>query len=769
MKPAVASPLPRLDASGHAEGHLAHGAAREHSGELQRAVMARQLQMVYERLRLSVALTVVIAIVFGALLYSFFPLGQMVAWQGVMLVVSTARFAMWRAWTKSAHDSAALHRWDLGFVAGAFTAGAGWAVGPVLMMPPAGHLQSMLLLGTVLCVCSVAAVTLAARLPALVAFLVAAMVPTAWAMYATGGRIEAFGALIVLTGLGCMAMVGRVSNGTITQSIETQWMLSKAVEDVRRERERAEAASLAKTRFLANMSHELRSPLNAVIGAAQLLQTEGQDAQSQAQLVEGIQSSGANLLGLIENIMDLSRIEAGELRLVREDFHLADVAEGALATAALAARVKGLGLACIIDPALPLWRHGDPLRLRQVILNLLGNAVKFTTAGDVVLHVSAGTGRDGVRLSVSDTGIGIEPAAQARLFEPFHQADDSASRRYGGSGLGLAIVRQVVEAMGGRVGVHSRPGEGARFDVDLSLPAALQAVVDPPRLDLAMAYVEPHESSAQALQSLLTRLGCEVQRCRSAQDLHAWLGSHGARPERCWVLADVDGDEAMGILEAAADVLEPRRVIGMSRSGSHEADAARERFLLQRQVIKPVTRSVLVSRLRAAVAEVDAVHRGTAPPAVPASVAAPFEERPPHVLVVEDDPLNQAIVCRLLQHAGCMTSAAGNGETALAMVAARQFDMVLMDWQMPDLDGLEVTRRMRAGVAGAQGRSVPIVALTANAFAEDRSACLAAGMNDFLTKPVQHARLLEAVHRWTGLAVDRPATRAAAASTATAC
>jgi two-component system sensor histidine kinase BarA len=247
---------------------------------------------------------------------------------------------------------------------------------------------------------------------------------------------------------------------------------------LRREKERAEAASIAKTRFLANMSHELRTPLNAVIGAAQLLQAQDERSlaeaieplASQAHLVEVIRQSGLNLLGLIENVLDLSRIETGMLELSPEDFNLLDCVEAALATAAVPARVKGLAMACIVDAHLPLWRRGDPLRLRQVLLNLLGNAVKFTLQGEVVLRVEPGAGEGGLRFVVSDTGIGIGEGSLEHVFEPFRQADDGANRRFGGSGLGLAIARQLVEAMGGRIGVESRLGEGTRFIVELSLP-----------------------------------------------------------------------------------------------------------------------------------------------------------------------------------------------------------------------------------------------------------------------------------------------------------
>ncbi len=517
-------------------------------------------------------------------------------------------------------------------------------------------------------------------------------------------------------------------------------------QSLQREKERAEAASVAKTRFLANMSHELRTPLNAVIGAAQLLQDGRDDAQGQERLIGAIRDSSLNLLGLIDNILDLARIETGALELAPEDFNLVDCLESAIATAAVGARIKGLELACIVDPRLALWRHGDPLRLRQVLLNILGNAVKFTLEGEVVLHAEPGDAPDVLRLSISDTGIGIGAASLAQVFEPFRQADDGANRRFGGSGLGLAIARQLVEAMGGRIAVASELGRGTRFDIELVLPGARLPRPEAPPLGHEVLYFEPREASARALEAHLERLGCRAWRCRSARELRDWMNRPGAASRRPWLLAAVDAEETWAFLENATAWLDPARVIGMAASESQRTDAARQRFKVPRGLIKPVLRSALVSRLGAD--RHDALRAAVRP--LPALAPAPEPPRGArHVLVVEDDPTNQMIVCGMLQHAGYRTSVAADGAQALALLGRQSVDVVLMDWQMPDLDGLEVTRRLRAGEAGRFAKVVPIVALTANAFREDRIACLNAGMNDFLTKPVLRASLIATIERWT--------------------
>jgi len=512
------------------------------------------------------------------------------------------------------------------------------------------------------------------------------------------------------------------------------------------ERDRAEAASVAKTRFLANMSHELRTPLNAVIGAAQLLQEGADDVENQTHLVGSIRNAGLHLLGLIENILDLSRIETGAFDLSLEDFNLVDCVEAAVATASVSARAKGLELACVIDPALRAWRHGDPMRLRQVLLNLLGNAVKFTPAGEVVLRVKPGSdGPDALSVSVSDTGIGIGEASLAVVFEPFRQADDGSNRRFGGSGLGLAISRQLVEAMGGRVAVESRLGQGSRFTVALALPPAHRTPPDPAPLGHRIVWFEPHEASAEALAAQLVRLGCEAHRCRNARELRAWLARHADGPDRPWLLAAVDAPETWSFLEESIAAIDPERVIGMTTSESHAAELARERFHVPRNVIKPVLRSALVSRLGAVPRD------GVAAP--PVSQHGEVSATGRHVLVVEDDLLNQTIVCGMLHQAGHRTTVASDGAQALALLGHEVFDVVLMDWQMPDMDGLEITRRLRGGACGRFGKVVPIIALTANAFAEDRIACLGAGMNDFLTKPVLAASLNAAIARWTAVPI----------------
>jgi two-component system sensor histidine kinase BarA len=530
---------------------------------------------------------------------------------------------------------------------------------------------------------------------------------------------------------------------------ELEDRVAERTQSLRLERDRAEAASLAKTRFLANMSHELRTPLNAVIGAAQLLQDGEDDAAGQAQLVSAVREGGTRLLGLIDNILDLARIESGALELQTEDFNLLDCVESAVSLAAVQARIKALDLACIVDPALLAWRHGDATRLRQILINLLGNAVKFTPRGEVVVRVAAGDGAggaDAVRISVSDTGIGIGAASLKQVFEAFRQADDASNRRFGGSGLGLAISRQLVEAMGGQITVHSELGRGSRFDITLALPPAQTALAEAPPLRHQVVFFEPHEASAEALAAQLARLGCPAHRCRTPRELREWMTQRAGNGPAPWLLAAIDAAETWAFLEESIAWLDPARVIGMGSAEAQAGVAHREGLRVPSNLIKPVLRCALVSRLGAAAPGAGARPALLALAAGAPAVATGMAKR---VLVVEDDPTNQLIVCNMLRNAGFATHTADNGAMALDFLSHQTVDVVLMDWQMPDMDGLEVTRLLRAGVAGRFATVVPVIALTANAFAEDRAACLAAGMNDYLTKPVLMTSLVAAVQRWT--------------------
>jgi two-component system, sensor histidine kinase and response regulator len=715
------------------------------SAQFQDSVEFRLLDSAYQLGFFNIALTTLMVPLFGYLFYGLIPLDIMREWGAALVVNVVLSWPLYIAWyfKKKTVNASNVARWRWMFFALLCVAGLSWTVGPCLMIPVGQGVQLALFVGILLAVCAVSATTMAAQPAAMNAFLISALVPAAIAAWLTDNPALHILGVIIACGLASLVLTGFRASVDMRDHFEVRAQLRQSVRDANAARQFAEQASLAKSRFLANMSHELRSPLNAVIGAAQLLKTERNNPASQEHLVDAIQRSGKNLLGLIDNVLDISRIEAGEMHLELDDFHLLDCIDTALATAALAAQSKGLALACIVEPGLQAWRHGDGLRVRQVLLNLLGNAVKFTEEGEVIVKVQRGRGADEVIISIRDTGVGIAPASLASIFEPFRQSDDAAARRFGGSGLGLSIVHQLAQAMGGSVTVQSQVGQGSQFKLTLPLPTASKIPDAPAALDELVAYFEPHEPSAQALGAHLKRMGCLAQRVQSKSDLQDWLRAQQQVGGAPWLLLACDTAAAADLLEAAHDVIAPQRIVGMVRGDALAPKGQVNLLKLPLNMVKPVLRTALVSRLVT-------LRRGAL--SAPMTLSAKLDGQTPtargHILVVEDDPLNQMIVCRLLSHEGYTTTTACSGQQALDLMATQPFDLVLMDMQMPGMDGLEVTRRLRAGQAGTAGLETPIVALTANAFAHDRAACLEAGMNDFLSKPVQIDLLVAAIARW---------------------